>query len=55
MAQSAEPAELVTLADIRAALAACTAKGIMIEQNDCFLALAVPVPQLSLPTLARNG
>ena len=55
MAQSAEPAELVTLADIRAALEACTAKGIMIEQNDCFLALAVPVPQLSLPTLDRNG
>jgi ribosomal peptide maturation radical SAM protein 1 len=55
IAQSVGPAELVTLADIRAALAVCTAKGIMVEQDDCFLALAVPAPQLSLATPDPDG
>jgi len=55
IAQSVGPAESLTLADIRAALAACTAKGIMIEQDDCFLALAGPAPQLNPPTPEPNG
>jgi ribosomal peptide maturation radical SAM protein 1 len=30
------------LAEVRAALADCTARGIMIEQDDCYLSLAIP-------------
>jgi hypothetical protein len=42
--QSGNSAAGIRLADIRAALADCTARGIMIEQDDCYLALAIPAP-----------
>jgi ribosomal peptide maturation radical SAM protein 1 len=32
------------LTDVREALGDCTAKGIMIEQDDCYLSLAIPAP-----------
>ncbi|HUS11176.1 MAG TPA: RiPP maturation radical SAM C-methyltransferase [Pyrinomonadaceae bacterium] len=32
------------LADVRVALEHCTARGIMIEQDDCYLSLAIPAP-----------
>jgi len=35
------------LAEVRVALADCTARGIMIEQDDCYLSLAIPAPPKS--------